>query len=775
MADKTEIIYLNKLEKNKLFPMFNVIIMSIFSVGIIYSFLPCISGDYFLGILPVKFVYTIPFLTVLIYLALGQFYKIGRKNMAMFYISFGVCLLIVVLLLNPIAIYRGALGTISRGVELWNVEHNDALEFTTISFTSLDLQRFVIFFDIVLCLFLGYIIEHNYRVLLSSILLASQCFALILGCDIFISGCLVFTAWFCLWYRFVTGRFKQFALLWSAIVCLLCAVFSFCVNDNEMEIITNFKDNCKELYYEMRYGKDSLPQGELTRAYNMHDNDNNRLQLISSSKKNMYLKGFVGDIYDNGKWDKLPRSAYRGKYQGIFAWLNDNGFNPNLQYKEYVKLVENQQDYLSLDIEIKNIGADRRYLYAPYSVEKIEEMNLNYNKGEDILSKKLFGSNEYNFSEKSSNLPSELLKDEKWLLSPNTDERKDYLSKEQIYRSFVYDNYLDVPEEFKSLIDELFWQDESIKDKELNIYQATERIRRVLSKSLVYEETLKECPKDKEPLRWYLQEYKKGNSPIYASLAVLAFRQKGIPARYVEGYFVNEENQFKENWGSAIALDSKDGHCWAEVYFDGIGWMPVETTDGYYFDIYKLQNVLLYQENKNNNFNTQDNKMLDTSNDKGKNNRREQINNIIKLSFNVFVGILTVAIFMFALIIFVLEFYRFVNGIICKIKYAKMSDREKVIFLFREMEKALKVMNIKAELGRNSNKTADYIADKFKNIEAKDFMRVYQLVEKVVYGKQVLKEYERRTIGVFLRKLVKSKGYLKLREKIILRYTITYI
>ena len=269
MADKTEIIYLNKLEKNKLFPMFNVIIMSIFSVGIIYSFLPCISGDYFLGILPVKFVYTIPFLTVLIYLVLGQFYKIGRKNMAMFYISFAVFLLIVVLLLNPIAIYRGALGTISRGVELWNVEHNDALKFTTISFTSLDLQSFVIFFDIVLCLFLGYIIEHNYRVLLSSILLASQCFALILGCDIFISGCLVFTAWFCLWYRFVTGRFKQFALLWSAIVCLLCAVFSFCVNDNEMEIITNFKDNCKELYYEMRYGKDSLPQGELTRAYNM--------------------------------------------------------------------------------------------------------------------------------------------------------------------------------------------------------------------------------------------------------------------------------------------------------------------------------------------------------------------------------------------------------------------------------------------------------------------------------------------------------------------------
>lgn len=34
------------------------------------------------------------------------------------------------------------------------------------------------------------------------------------------------------------------------------------------------------------------------------------------------------------------------------------------------------------------------------------------------------------------------------------------------------------------------------------------------------------------------------------------------------------------------------GSCWAEVYFDGIGWLPVDVTPGYYYDAVKLQQMV---------------------------------------------------------------------------------------------------------------------------------------------------------------------------------------
>ena len=33
-------------------------------------------------------------------------------------------------------------------------------------------------------------------------------------------------------------------------------------------------------------------------------------------------------------------------------------------------------------------------------------------------------------------------------------------------------------------------------------------------------------------------------------------------------------------------------HAWAEVYFDGVGWMPVDTTPGYYYNVMSLQEMV---------------------------------------------------------------------------------------------------------------------------------------------------------------------------------------
>ena len=102
-----------------------------------------------------------------------------------------------------------------------------------------------------------------------------------------------------------------------------------------------------------------------------------------------------------------------------------------------------------------------------------------------------------------------------------------------------------------------------------------------------YKEDAAPAPETEDPIRWFLEESHTGNDVQYASVAVEAFRAHGIPARYVEGYYLS-------------SADSQEGTqtltgkmpCMAEVYFDGIGWLPVDVTPGYYYDAISLQQLV---------------------------------------------------------------------------------------------------------------------------------------------------------------------------------------
>jgi transglutaminase-like putative cysteine protease len=77
---------------------------------------------------------------------------------------------------------------------------------------------------------------------------------------------------------------------------------------------------------------------------------------------------------------------------------------------------------------------------------------------------------------------------------------------------------------------------------------------------------------------------KEGYEIHFATLATLLLREAGIPARYVEGYYLSSKDTNIYTKMKSIVFDIPDSyaHAWVEVYMDGIGWTPVEVTPGFY-------------------------------------------------------------------------------------------------------------------------------------------------------------------------------------------------
>lgn len=74
---------------------------------------------------------------------------------------------------------------------------------------------------------------------------------------------------------------------------------------------------------------------------------------------------------------------------------------------------------------------------------------------------------------------------------------------------------------------------------------------------------------------------------LYASAAVEAFRAHGIPARYVEGYYLGA-SKIQDSKNGEVSITGENAHAWVEVYFDGVGWKAVDVTPGYYYNVATL-------------------------------------------------------------------------------------------------------------------------------------------------------------------------------------------
>ncbi|MBQ9115479.1 MAG: hypothetical protein IJY04_00490, partial [Clostridia bacterium] len=83
----------------------------------------------------------------------------------------------------------------------------------------------------------------------------------------------------------------------------------------------------------------------------------------------------------------------------------------------------------------------------------------------------------------------------------------------------------------------------------------------------------------------FLRETREGYCVQFATTAALILRAMGVPTRYVEGFvasdFREQEKDGEKTGMYACEVTDRQAHAWIEVYYEGYGWMPYETTKEY--------------------------------------------------------------------------------------------------------------------------------------------------------------------------------------------------
>ncbi|MGC4047435.1 MAG: transglutaminase-like domain-containing protein [Armatimonas sp.] len=75
-----------------------------------------------------------------------------------------------------------------------------------------------------------------------------------------------------------------------------------------------------------------------------------------------------------------------------------------------------------------------------------------------------------------------------------------------------------------------------------------------------------------DPVVEFLTKKQSAHCEFFGSAAVLLLRAKGVPARYVTGFYAHEGIE------DGVVVRQRDAHAWCEAWVDGVGWITVEAT-----------------------------------------------------------------------------------------------------------------------------------------------------------------------------------------------------
>ena len=581
-------------------------------------------------------------------------------------------------------------------------------------------------------------------------------------------------------FSYQAGSFLRRVLWLFSLTCVLF-VFRWISGSQTSVSILRAQTAAREAAEHLIYGTDTLPEGDLSNASGMEIGDEPRLSITTDQVKSLYFRSFTGAEYADNAWTPLKKSAYGGGRYGFLKWLSQNGFDPAAQFASYIEAgntaLPEDQKVEKNRVTVTNRGANRKYLYTLYSSESPGFSSVSAYRDNGYLEHGIFAKRKYSLSEYSSNLPGELQHLSDWVYEPENDTQEQYLNSESVYRSFVHENYTDIDDTCSDLITSLFHEsDKRDVTGSLGVYEVTGRIRSVLETNTRYEKEKVlldlETSEDEDLLTTFLLGDHAGNSAYYASAAVLAFRSFGIPARYAEGYFLSSR-AIEAAGGRDVQLTSSDAHAWVEVYMDGMGWIPVDVTPGFYYDTYALLQMVQVPGD------IQRTAALEDSGEKvnapdslhSGNRPDSEIIGRLKTAVNILWGILLVVLLLMGIGIVLLEFRHLITerrllGIL------ELPPGDRAGMIFQAIRHSLLFFGISIYPGWNCGETEARLSRILLDFEPGFYTRVNELMEKYYYGGEELKEYELRLLYRFLTMIRSSRKNLTLLERFRMRYDL---
>ncbi|MFC4599293.1 DUF4129 domain-containing transglutaminase family protein [Cohnella hongkongensis] len=130
-----------------------------------------------------------------------------------------------------------------------------------------------------------------------------------------------------------------------------------------------------------------------------------------------------------------------------------------------------------------------------------------------------------------------------------------------------------------------------------NPYDRAKKLEQYLKETFPYTNTpdlSRQSNRNGDIVDAFLFEIQEGYCDYFSTSFVVMARSLGLPARWVKGYatgydqaamerarFGGPEMEFDPLGAGTYTVRNADAHSWAEVYFEGHGWIPFEPTSGF--------------------------------------------------------------------------------------------------------------------------------------------------------------------------------------------------
>lgn len=288
------------------------------------------------------------------------------------------------------------------------------------------------------------------------------------------------------------------------------------------------------------------------------------LEVESEYHGTVYLRGTSAAVYTGQEWANLPEQVYENGLGEDGQPNSVQGFAP----VNFPALASGSSRYYEMTITYPRSLSG--WMFTPYQLLSSPDEIMDVTFVNDTHLQRDFGIRTKNLYF----IPPEEIQ----VLSRSTQWEAAVAEAE--YRQFVYENYLDVPDDFQETFRKFaqaylqqygnlgYSGDMTLPPK---VIQAR-LVALTLSQMTEYDLNTPLTPEGEDFVDYFLNESRRGYCVHYASAGVLFMRYLGIPARYVTGYLTKVPAS-----GKVEVLDS-DAHAWVEIYLDGYGWYPVEMT-----------------------------------------------------------------------------------------------------------------------------------------------------------------------------------------------------